>query len=190
MAGNPPHMLQPDIARSVDDLKQILALQRQNLKQFVSEAERNSQGFVTLEHDLATLQQMNELAPHVVIRDQDRIVAYALSQLKESREIQADLAPLFIMLDSLEWNGRPLHSIDYYVMGQVCIGEAYRGKGLFEQLYTHHKEVYQSRFELFITEISTSNPRSLRAHEKLGFRPLHTYRDHLDEWSVVGWDWN
>lgn len=34
-----------------------------------------------------------------------------------------------------------------------------------------------------------SNPRSLKAHEKVGFRRIATHRDEMDQWDVVLWDW-
>ncbi|MEI9809865.1 MAG: hypothetical protein WDO16_19485 [Bacteroidota bacterium] len=93
------------------------------------------------------------------------------------------------LLDDLHWNNKPLNSYRFYVMGQICIAKVYRGQGLFEQLYNYHKEIYQPQFDLFVTEISTRNHRSLRAHEKVGFKTIHTHRDNLDEWRVVAWDW-
>ena len=74
-------------------------------------------------------------------------------------------------------------------MGQVCVDKAYRGKGVFDMLYQHHKQVLKDRFDFVVTEISTNNLRSVRAHEKVGFKNIHTYKDAVDEWSVVLWDW-
>jgi L-amino acid N-acyltransferase YncA len=74
-------------------------------------------------------------------------------------------------------------------MGQICIDKNYRGKGVFNNLYQHHKKIYQTKFDLLITEISTHNPRSQKAHEKVGFKTIHNYKDVMDEWHVVGWDW-
>ena len=48
---------------------------------------------------------------------------------------------------------------------------------------------YAERFELLVTEISTRNQRSLRAHARVGFEPVHRYRDDVDEWEIVAWDW-
>ena len=183
-------MLFPGVITTNDELEQILHLQQQNLKQNIGEREMKEQGFVTLQHDLQTLQQMNALAPAVIIKDDDKIVAYALSMLRECRLLIPDLEPMFALLDSVQWNSKPLSAYRYYVMGQVCIAKSYRGQGLFEALFQHHKKIYSSRFDLFITEISTSNRRSIRAHEKTGFRQIHTHRDELDEWSIVGWDWS
>jgi GNAT superfamily N-acetyltransferase len=182
-------MLLSTLINTTEELQQILQLQKENLIQNIDDTEMQSQGFVTLQHDLQTLQQMHDLAPTVIIKDDDKVVAYALTMLKECRQLMPDLEPMFALLDKLSWNNKPLTSYRFYVMGQVCIAKAYRGKGLFEQLYGHHKKVYQSCFDLFVTEISTRNHRSLRAHEKLGFKIIDVHRNNLDEWAVVAWDW-
>jgi hypothetical protein len=183
-------MLYSTLASSTDELQQILQLQKENLRQHVTEAEMKSQGFVTLHHDLNVLQQMHELAPAVIIKDKDHVVAYALTMLRECRELIPDLEPMFALLDQLTWNNKPLNDYRFYVMGQVCIARAYRGQGLFDELFRHHKKTYQTQFDLFITEIATRNVRSMRAHERVGFKTIHVHRDDLDEWAVVGWDWN
>jgi GNAT superfamily N-acetyltransferase len=177
------------LVSSAGDLKQILLLQKENLEENIDAAEIQSQGFVTLRHDIQTLERMHRLAPSVIIKDNDTIVAYALTMLQDCRRLIPDLEPMFALLDQLSWKDRPLHSYRFYVMGQVCVAKAYRGKGLFEQLYQYHKKNYQHQYDLFITEIATRNHRSLKAHEKTGFKTIHTHRDKLDEWKVVGWDW-
>lgn len=178
------------LATTTEDLQQILDLQRQNLAGNIDESEMRLQGFVTLRHSLKKLQQMHDLAPSVVIKDNSKVAAYALTMLKECRQIIPDLEPMFRLFDSLKWNDKSLNSYSFYVMGQVCIHNDYRGKGLFEQLYFHHKKIYSSKFELFLTEIATRNHRSLKAHKKVGFKTIHIHQDNLDEWAVVGWDWS
>jgi ribosomal protein S18 acetylase RimI-like enzyme len=177
------------LTSTTEELQQILKLQEENLIQHIDETEMKSQGFVTLRHDLKILEQMHNLAPTVIIKDDDKVVAYALTMLKECRRLIPALEPMFSLLDELSWNGKPLTDHSFYVMGQVCIAKQYRGQGLFDELYNHHKKMYQSRFELFITEIATRNYRSVRAHERVGFKPIHTHHDNLDEWVVAGWDW-
>ncbi|MEO5564515.1 MAG: GNAT family N-acetyltransferase [Chitinophagaceae bacterium] len=183
-------MLFPTIVTAKQELQQILALQQTNLKKNISEEEMKEQGFVTLEHDLETLEQMHNLAPSIIIKDDEKVVAYALSMLQECRQLIPDLEPMFAAFDTMTWNNKPLNSYRFYVMGQVCIDKAYRGRGLFTELYQHHKKVYQPGYDLLITDISEHNQRSLRAHEKVGFKTIHTYLYELDEWFVVGWDWN
>jgi hypothetical protein len=57
-------------------------------------------------------------------------------------------------------------------------------------LYEEHKRLFRKEYDFVITEISTINKRSIAAHKKIGFKTIHTYRDALDEWNVVLWDWN
>ena len=171
------------------ELEQILDLQRQNLAPRLSPEVVLSQGFVTAEHDLETLEQMHALAPSIVAKTQDRVVGYALTMVVEARAYVPILAPMFQTFESLDWRGRPLAALPFYVMGQVCVAPAYRGQGVFDALYRGHRTSYGERFELLVTEIATRNARSLRAHERVGFQPLHRYRDSVDEWLIVGWDW-
>ena len=180
----------PTLATCTDDLQQILILQQKNLAEQLDKSEIQSQGFVTIRHTLKVLEQMNNLAPSVIIKEEGNVIAYALTMLKECRQIIPDLEPMFRLFATLQWNGRPLNQYRFYVMGQVCIDKMYRGKGLFEKLYQHHKKIYGTTYDLFLTEIATRNHRSLRAHEKTGFKTIHTYKDNLDEWAVVGWDWS
>jgi GNAT superfamily N-acetyltransferase len=178
-----------DRARDTADLEQILALQRENLRGDISPEEEGSQGFVTVRHSLDTLQQMHAVAPSIVVRQDQVPVAYALTMLRECRALCPELEPMFQLFETLEYQGQPLTQARFYVMGQICVGKAHRGQGLFDQLYHHHRELYRPRFDLLVTEVATRNRRSLRAHERVGFQTVHTYRDSLDEWAVIFWDW-
>ena len=182
-------MLCPTLVSTTEELQQVLQLQKENHIQNIDDAEMQSQGFVTMRHDLATLEQMHQLSASVIIKDDNQVVAYALTMLQECRKLMAGLEPMFSQFDQLSWKNKPLKIFHFYVMGQICIAKQYRGQGLFEQLYKYHKKVYQSQFDLFVTEISTRNHRSLRAHEKIGFKIINTHRDSLDEWAIVAWDW-
>jgi ribosomal protein S18 acetylase RimI-like enzyme len=172
------------------ELEQILVLQRKNLKQELAAEEMRSQGFVTVRHELPELERMHALAPSIVAHQGHELVAYALMMPRECRDLMPVLVPMFELLDRLEYRGKPLKEHRFYVMGQICIDKAHRGRGLFERLYHEHRERYQQRFDLIVTEVSARNLRSLRAHERVGFQTLHTYRDETDEWAVVAWDWS
>jgi hypothetical protein len=34
------------------------------------------------------------------------------------------------------------------------------------------------------------NARSMRAHARVGFAVVDTYRDATDEWALLRWDWS
>ncbi|MEO6453640.1 MAG: GNAT family N-acetyltransferase [Ginsengibacter sp.] len=182
-------MLQATLVTKEDELIQIHNLNQQNLKQNLSAHERLKEGFVTWLYSLELLQQMHNLAPSVIIKDKDYVIAYALVTLKEAATFHADLKIMIDNFRPLFYDNKPLVTYDFYCMGQVCIHKDYRGKGVFNMLYQKHKEIYSSKYRLLLTEISTSNLRSQKAHENVGFKVLHTYHDESDEWQIIVWDW-
>jgi len=173
------------IADQEEDLLQILALQRLNLKSEISEQTKTEQGFLTVNHSMEELLNMQKSTPQIVAKYQGQVVEFALAMLPESGKLIADLKPMFVILDSLSWKEVSLLNSKYYVMGQICVGEDFRGKGVFDQLYETHRTVYREGYALCVTEISTSNFRSQRAHERVGFRTIHKHVDHVDEWNIV-----
>ena len=132
---------------------------------------------------------MNEQHPHIIVKDENIVVGYALVALKEAQVFHKDLNVMMHHLETLQYKNKSLQQYKFYVMGQICIDENYRGRGVFQLLYQHHKKLFEHNFDFVVTEISTSNTRSMRAHEKIGFKTIHTYKDALDEWNVVLWDW-
>jgi hypothetical protein len=182
-------MLKATIVQHTDELRQILELQQQNLKQHVSEEEKKEQGFVTMKFTLPMLEAMHTLAPSIIVKDRDKVIAYAIVFLPEGRRVYPAIVPLLDLVETLEWNGTPLNRYRYYIMGQICVAKEYRGRGVVKMLYDGHREAMHHEYDLIVTEISTSNHRSIKAHERIGFVSIHTYRDELDEWSVVAWDW-
>lgn len=182
-------MLFSTLVYTVNELEQILLLQQQNLPKNISKDEFKTQGFVTFQHNLEILQQFHHLAPSVIVKDDDNVIAYALTVVNEARHIFPPMESMFSLLETLQWKGKPFHDFRYYEMGQICVDEDHRGKGVFEMLYQQHKRSYSHKFDLLVTKISTKNHRSLRAHEKAGFEIIVVEKDELDEWVVVVWDW-
>lgn len=172
------------IVDSKRDLEGILALQR-------ASRAPTADGFVTVAHTLDVLRALHALAPSIVARDgRGEVVGYALVMPKETRALIPILEPMFQMIEALPDAticGRP--DARWYVMGQVAIAPAHRGTGLFSRLYEAHRARYSGKFDAVITEVSLRNPRSLRAHERVGFRTISTYRDATDEWALLAWEW-
>jgi hypothetical protein len=112
-------MLTATTVSSTRELEQILELQRRNLVGILATDEWQDQGFVTVAHNMEMLEQMHNLAPSIIIKDDDRVVAYALTMLRECRFVVPDLEPMFDNFDKLEWKGRPLNEQSFYVMGSL-----------------------------------------------------------------------
>ena len=182
-------MLEVTLVSTDAELVQIHQLNQKNLKQYVTADEQKQQGFLSWLYSLELLKQMHQLAPGVVVKDNGDVVAYALTTFRASSSFHPDLKTMFENLKPVRYNGKALSSYRFYCMGQIFIAKDYRGKGMVNLLYQKHKEAYGSQFDFILTEISTSNPRSMKAHENIGFRTIYTYRDEMDEWNVVIWDW-
>ncbi len=187
MALQSPIQLKP--AETISELSGILALQAQNLKGAQPEARQRTEGFVTVQHTLPLIQHMNELAPQVIAVQDSQVVGYALTMVNELEHHIPVLQPMFQMLNSLSYQGKAIRNRSFYVMGQICIGEGFRGQGLFPVLYHTQQRLLKDQFDCCITEVSTSNPRSMRAHEKVEFETIHQFQDETDEWNILLWDW-
>lgn len=178
-------------ARTDEDLRQILDLQGANLRETLDAPERASQGFVSLRHDLGLLREMNDPWPHIVAtttdaRGEEIVVAYALVMLERFRGRLPLLDPMFERLDTLSFRGRPLREWRWYMMGQICVAKAHRGRGIVERLYEGHRAQMASSFDLTVTEIDRANTRSMRAHARAGFETIDEYRsDDGREWAVI-----
>ena len=168
-----------------EDLRAILALQASQRAAALGPEASARDGFVTVSHDPETLRRMHALAPSVVAVDGPTLAGYALVMPVEAAPWVPVLAPMFDLLRTLTFRGRPLASLRHYVMGQVCVAPAWRGQGVFDALYEGHRRFLADRHDLVVTEIATRNGRSMRAHARVGFETIHVYRDATDEWAVV-----
>lgn len=173
-----------ELATTIPDLEQILALQRINHSDVVHGDQRSTQGFVSMQYNVAELQAMAGPYQHVVAKHNGVVAGYCLAMLRETRESFPPLMPMFIAIDATP----AMQGRSYIAMGQVCVGAELRGSGAFAAMYHGMRDQMRGHFDDIATEISVHNPRSLRAHEKVGFREIA--RSGPDgEWVVVAWDW-
>lgn len=174
------------------EVRQMLALQKANLKSKVSAQTAENQGFVTVCHEPDTLLAMNRAHPSAIAKSGEVLAGYCIMMPQSFRNQIPELVPMFEMLNTLSWRGKPLkHNPRWFVMGQVCVAEAFRGMGVFDGMYQKLREAYSSDFDFVITEISRKNIRSMRAHARVGFEAMHVYEEKLNNevWEVVVWDW-
>ncbi len=172
-----------------EEITQLLDLQYKNLARNNSCQTIESQGFVTVEHTFELLKAMSDAAPQTIATDGDLVVGYALVMLKEFRQAIPMLEPMFLKLPHILYEDYPLSAHRYYIMGQICIAEAYRGQGLFDRLYQEQRNQLAGRFDLCVTEVANHNPRSMKAHVRVGFESVYEYVATSGKtWSVIVWD--
>ncbi len=181
-----------DIVRTDSQIRDILALQQLNLKKNISKSQQLEQGFLTVDHSFETLQKMAATVPQIIALGDGKLVGYALSMTPELQSAVPELVAMFELFSNIQYQSRPINSYNYYAMGQICVAAEARGMGVFDGLYTKHKAVFKDSFDFIITEVSIYNSRSMRAHERVGFKSIHQYFDpsNNDTWAVVLWDFN
>lgn len=175
-------------AQTHADLEGILSLQQANLASALDAESLQQEGFVTVKHDLDLLRKMNQPHGHMLALETGQVRGYCLVMLTHLADEIPVLRPMFEKIQGLDFRRRPLAELPYFVMGQVCIAKAWRGKGVFAAMYQALAKQMGPHFELCITEVSARNPRSLRAHTKLGFETLLIYDAPDGEtWHLMTW---
>nr|WP_315161327.1 GNAT family N-acetyltransferase [uncultured Flavobacterium sp.] len=171
-------------ASTLNELEQIRALQLQNSSQNISSEEKLQEGFVTVQHSVALLEQMNSACAHIIAKDNDAVVGFALVMLSGFRNEIKALIPMFERIDELVPKDKT-----YVVMGQICVDKNHRKQGIFRGLYHFYREELQQQFDYLITEVAAINLRSMQAHEAIGFKIIDTYNEDGIVWNIILWDW-
>lgn len=183
-------MIQISTSITIADLEGIIDLQKQNLRSDLTAAEITTQGFVTVSHSLDDLRKMHQHVPNIIVKNGVQVIAYVLGMTEQSKNDIPRLVEMYESFDHIQFKGKSVAEYQYIVVGQVCVDKAYRGLGLFDRAYEAYRKYFEQEYEFAITEIATINLRSMKAHERLGFKTIHTYTDgSATEWNVVVWDW-
>ena len=162
------------------DYAQVIELQGRNHVDTPGVA-GGGDGFVSLAYTAQILDLVRGPHRHVLARDGAALAGYALVMLREHGAVFPELGPMLAAAD------QALGARPYFVMGQVCVAQPYRGQGIFDGLYHALRAQMSAHFPMVVTEVARANPRSLRAHERVGFRPLGD--DPQSPWVVQAWDW-
>ena len=178
------------LCRDATDLKQIKALQNLNLKGQLSEVEKKTFGFVTASYDLSFLAAMHRKHPAIVAVSGKTLAGYALVCAKEMHGQHPLIDDLFDQLNQMTFKGERLQDVPYVLVGQLCVAAAFRGRGVPQLLYQAFQLHYARAYRYCITDVDVTNLRSLRVHEKAGFKIINELQYGNAAWYVVLWDWN
>lgn len=174
---------------TTEELEQIAQLSAANLVTNISSEVKQQEGYVTWPYDLASLKAINSIQPSVIAKDGDKLAGYALVLTKEMAAVYPPLADALEHFAKIPYQDKMITEYNGYFMGQICVDIHYRGQGIVEKLYQFHKEQFSGKFDFLVTEISVHNPRSQKAHEKVGFKTIFQQGYMNDEWNVVLWNW-
>ncbi|TDT41919.1 acetyltransferase (GNAT) family protein [Maribacter spongiicola] len=165
-------------ATTTEELIQILSLQEMNLKSSVSVLEMEQEGFLTVHHTLDILTRMNNACPHIIAKDEDKVVGYVLSMTEDFKDEISVLRPMFTELENVNIQ-------NFITMGQICVAKTHRKMGIFRGLYNAMKIASYPTYDAIITEVDATNTRSLGAHYAVGFEKVCTYSSLGQDWELI-----
>jgi L-amino acid N-acyltransferase YncA len=177
-------------ANTKNDLEGILLLQNANLARGLTREEIQSQGFVTIKHSYDQLKKLNDYEKHIIAKDREKVIGYVLAMTQQSKFDIPIIIPMFNVFSTIMYADKKITDYNFIVVGQVCIDKNYRGQGIFDKCYNEYKKYYKDTYDFAITEIASTNLRSLNAHKRIGFKEIHHYEgSDKTEWVIVLWDW-
>lgn len=181
-------MVQIQLAKTSEELIEVIALQQANLRKNISKNEAETQGFLMAEYDLDFLEMLHKNSPGILAKDGEKVVGYSLVALPETAGHHPLLADLVENIERCLYNGKSV--TNYAIVAQLCVSKDYRGQDLVQKLYGGFQEHYASRFDFCVTDVAQANARSLKAHQKRGFQVIDTLSYGGIGWDIVLWDWN
>lgn len=173
----------------VSELEGIQELQKQNLRKHISSEEALVEGFLTAEYTLDFLERMHAIESSIIAKVGETVVGYALVSTKKIRQEHDLLNDLFNTIDVCAYNGMQLKTVNYVVVGQLCVAKDYRGQGLVQHLYGHFKDCLHDQYDYLLTDVAKDNVRSLKAHQKTGFQVISELEYGGFGWDIILWDW-
>jgi L-amino acid N-acyltransferase YncA len=177
-------------ASSDEDIQGIYKLHRDNLLTNLTAEEKETEGFVTAVYDMSKLWSMHTLAPAVIARDGSRVVGYVLAAPKSYRGQHQLLDQLMDAVDKLEYKNACLAQEEYVLCGQLCVAKGYRGQGIVQRMYQFFNDEFRGQYSYCITDVASTNPRSLKAHLKSGFEVINSTAYDGVTFDIILWDWN
>ena len=179
------NMVQIKLVSSDDEILQIKELQTNNLRQYISDEEAASQGFLTASYTIEYLKAMNTSFPSVIAKDGEQVVGYAMITTPEMREGHDLIKDLFRNIDRCSYRENPLKDAKYVVVGQLCVGKGYRGQDLVKQMYDYFANAVKEQYDYMVTDVDCDNHRSLKAHAKAGFEVIDSLVYGGKKWDIV-----
>ncbi len=155
-------------AAIVEDIEKVLALHRNYHIDTVSDEDR-ADGFVTTQFTAELLRDLIERERGLFVAlDGERVIAYVMAASWEYCSRWPLFQYMIERLGEVEFLGEELTVGNSYQYGPICIDREYRGTGVLEKIFDLARREMNRRYPILVTFINKKNPRSARAHEKLG----------------------
>lgn len=152
----------------------MVELQNQNLVSRLSEEEKQ-QGFLSGSFTASQFSDLNEDIAVIVALDEARLIGFLCASSVEFNQNFRLPAAMTARFQHVSYKGRLVSNYTTVVAGPVCVDQNYRGKGIFESMYVCLIETVPAKYDLIAALVSTINPRSIHAHEKVGLETVDRF---------------
>lgn len=170
------------------DIPAVSELQQKYHISTVSEEDKPD-GFVTT---LFTEKQFKEIIEKenglFIALDGDRVVGYAMAASWEYWSQWPMFQHMIKDLPNTQFQGEQLTLDNSYQYGPITVHKDYRGSKTFPNLFEYSRREMNKRYPILITFINHINPRSLRAHEKLGVEVIKSFEYNNNNYYELGYD--
>jgi hypothetical protein len=147
------------------DIQGVLELQDKYLLVNTPENERQN-GFVTTPFTIPQLEEIISLDGLFLAVDEHKIVAYAFAGSWTYFSQWAIFPFMVNRLPDIKYQNFEINEENSFQYGPVCIDMAYRGSGLFPQLFEFMRLAMSAHYPIGVTFINKINQRSYEAHTK------------------------
>ncbi|KAJ3122311.1 hypothetical protein HK100_012048 [Physocladia obscura] len=158
------------VATTIEQVKQIKALQMENLRRLLPVETQLRDGFVTAEYTQEYLEQLHAESPAIIALDEaGHVVGYVLAVTRSTAAHHSLLADLAEKVDSdriVDSNSQN----NYILVGQLCVAKHARGHSLAGRMYDVYRAEYKRRgFYCAVTDVADDNQISMNVHKKAGW---------------------
>jgi len=166
----------------------ILNLQNKYLFAHLT-AEERKKGFVTTPFTETQIKDSIDETGLFIALDDDVVVGYAFAGTWTYFSAWAIFPFMIDRLSGGKFGDVIVSETNTFQYGPVCIDEAYRGTGLFSQLFEGMRLEMVKRFPVGLTFINQINIHSFHAHtKKLGLEVIETFSFLGNEYYALGFD--
>lgn len=156
------------------DFDGIVNLQDLNLAINITDDQKKD-GFLSASFSAQQFQSMDNDGCVIAGLDGDSVKAFLCSSTPMFNLPFPLPAAMIERFSDIDLGGNSLSNQQVLITGPVCIDQSLRGQGVLEKLYEAlYKELF-GQYDAAVVFVSKENPRSIKAHEKLGMQVVDEF---------------
>lgn len=173
---------------TLNDIPEVAKLQEKYHVSTISEEDKPD-GFVTT---LFTKEQFKRLIKDenglAIACDGENIVGYAMAASWEYWSEWPLFQHMIKDLPITTYMGQKLSMENSYQYGPICVHRDYRNSDVFPNLFEFSRTQMEKRYPILITFINQINPRSYKAHTKIGLDVIKPFEFNNNQYYELGYD--